>query len=354
MDVAHLVPARPMSRWLRSPALHFLLIGGLLFTVGSQTSISALREDRGPASATIVIGATERAERRAAWIAQTGRPPTAEEERALVERAIDEEILYREALARRLDRGDPVIRHRLVHVMRFLSDDPPGSEEALFRDALGLDRGDLVVRRHIVQVMRLLARQPGEPKPVTDDELGEWLEREPERYRIPPRVTLTHVFLGTARRGGAAGRDARRVLAELRAGSSDPRSAPALGDPFPLSHHVAEASRLDLERIFGPRFADAIDGLEAGKWAGPIGSSHGQHLVFVHERLPARMPPLEAVRTQVRQRLREVKGEERLRARLVALRGEYRIHIEEERPADRAADELTTGWLPRPQAPLGD
>ena len=42
--------------------------------------------------------------------------------------------------------------------------------------------------------------------------------------------------------------------------------------------------------LFGTVFTDGLKGLEAGRWAGPVESGFGLHLVWVDDRVPARAP----------------------------------------------------------------
>ena len=51
---------------------------------------------------------------------RAGRAPSPDEERALLGQYLDGEMLYREALALRLDRGDIIIRRRLIQTSVFL------------------------------------------------------------------------------------------------------------------------------------------------------------------------------------------------------------------------------------------
>src|SRR5207248_7665707 len=182
------------------------------------------------------------AERLAQARAQVG-PSTASEPApdgaGVVERAVDDEILYREALARGLDRRDPSVRFRLVEKMRFLVEGENGTgaggDDELYRKAigLGLDRDDVIVRGILVRQMRLLLkRAPNEAVP-DDAELRAYLDRHRDRYVEPARVTFRHVFLAADRRGSGADADARTLLARLGSDATPPAEAPALGDPFP-------------------------------------------------------------------------------------------------------------------------
>src|SRR5207249_154686 len=97
-------------------------------------------------------------------------------------------LLFREALARGLDRNDRSVRNWLVEQMRVLSDDTMDDAERLYVRArkLGLDRTDVVVRRILVQKMRLLAARTGERRP-TDTERAEtrtWIGPVPSPYGL--------------------------------------------------------------------------------------------------------------------------------------------------------------------------
>src|SRR5947207_13589572 len=130
-------------------ALHFLVLGGLLFAGKSWWGAGARPE--------IVVTAAQREQIRREHD-PSGRRPSGAEERARIDRVVDDEILYREALARGLDRDNPVVRERVLQSMQLLADNPQANATALLRDglALGLDRSDVVVRPPLAGAMRLL------------------------------------------------------------------------------------------------------------------------------------------------------------------------------------------------------
>ncbi len=64
---------------------------------------------------------------------QGGVQPTSAQLQALIQEAVDDELLYREARQLRLDFQDRSIRTRLVQKMRAVSADPSQDEEALYR-----------------------------------------------------------------------------------------------------------------------------------------------------------------------------------------------------------------------------
>jgi len=66
----------------------------------------------------------------------------------------------------------------------------------------------------------------------------------------------------------------------------------------------------------------------AGAWVGPVGSSYGLHLVWIDERMPARLPSLAEVHRQVLLRALRERGAERAEERMRLLRARYDVEVE--------------------------
>ena len=309
------------------PALHFLAMGVALFTL-ERVAVPRRPPGPPPPPAAPLLTPDRLAQLRADFTRQAGVPPTPDEEQALAAQAIDDEILYREALVHRLDRDDRSIRYRLAEKMRFLSDgqEGDGDEERFYQDALALhlDREDLFIRRMLAMKMQLLAER-GEEDPAPDDAaLQAYLHLHADRYREPERTSLRHVFVSSAR-GTACERDARALLARLRADATPPATSARLGDPFPFGAYVRAESPRELAKHFGETFAAGVARLPVGEWAGPVASPHGLHLVRVEAREPGRVSPLTAVRARVLAEMREQRRRERLAAAMAALRAKYGV-----------------------------
>jgi hypothetical protein len=274
------VSLRGLRGLAKQPAVHFLVLGGLLFLIRTTQKAPA--------------------------------PVVA-----------DDELLYREAVAAGLDRGSEVVSQRLIENMRFLEGDRNGKgRDGLYSEAvaLGFDRTDPVVRRVLVEQMRLVAAAPGKPEVPTEAELEDYLRRHRERFRQPGEVRLSHVFLDADRRGAGLADDARRLLAQLREQRIAPEEAPALGDPFFPGHHPALSTPHDLAKIYGADFARAVAALPVGRWEGPVPSTYGLHLVWIHESRPGVPATLAEVRNQAVLGLANERREERLAAFLRAAR----------------------------------
>jgi hypothetical protein len=323
--------------WLRAPAVRFAVGGIALFALDALRAPGRTPVEPGLRRAPVVISAADRERLRAEFTGETGLVPTAAEERHLLERAIDEEILYREARALGLHRGDRSIRMRLVQKMRAVADDPGVREEALHAEALelGFDQDDPVVRRILAEKLRLRIRQSAATPEPSREELQDWLDRHRGDFAQPPLVRFGHAFLSFDRRGDAAERDALALLDSLRREAAPPVAPERRGDPFWLDPAARSISLREIEKLLGPEFASQMLRVPPGAWAGPLRSAYGLHLVWVHEREPARIAPLDAVRGQVGRALVAERGERRVEETLHRLRARYRVRVEG--PAPREA-----------------
>jgi hypothetical protein len=281
-----------VRRLLSSPVVHFFVLGAAL-----QAFI--------PEELPVIV-------------VQVSEPAAAEER-------IDAEILLREAEAAGLFEGR-VVSRRLAAVGAFIAghgeeDDDDAVDRAR---ELGLDHSDVVVRRYAVEMMRLsIAREADRPLP-TEEELEAHLRANPERFEAAERLRFHHVFV-SARNGEASERVAKELLTQLRAGGAE--AGEARGDPFPHGRTMVGSVEEFGQRI-GPAFAAGIDSSAVGRWQGPVASAYGLHLVWVEERIPARIPTVAEVRGQLVHHLLRERRALHLRRRLDALRDGYEIRVE--------------------------
>lgn len=317
-----------IRRFLTAPALHFLLIGGLLFLWRQEAPLTAA-SDPDVAAPVIAIDTEMLRELRESFARSAGRAATAAEEQALLRDHVDQEILYREALSRGLDRGDRSVRWRLIQKMRFLEDREGDDEEELYRQALalGLDRDDLIIRRLLIEKMRLLLQLGAGIERPGDEILREFYAGVAEDYRQPARVSLWHVFLSSDRRGDALESDAAELLERLRREAPSPEQAIALADVFPLGHRLRANSESNLGKLLGPGFAREAIALAPGRWHGPVRSAYGLHLVWVYDRREASLPDLDAVRGQVTQRYLAKMRAAELARQMERLRDRYLVRV---------------------------
>jgi hypothetical protein len=275
-----------MQKLWREPLVHFLLIGAVLFILFDLT-----REESGDPTNRILVSESQveqlAAQFRRTWL----RPPTQEELAGLIKSYVRDEIYYREALAMGLDRNDPQVRQRMRLKLEFLLEDLTAEE------------------------------------PPADEVLDAYLQQNPEKFLIPPRISFRQVFLSFDR-GRALESDAEQLLVELRAGAA----AEPLGDPTLLPNEQTAVSQRMIARTFGERFAETVTALEPGSWQGPLFSGLGAHLVLVTDRVEGRLPNLAEIRSEVEQEYLAERRRELKERAYRKLREGYEVVIEQEKP----------------------
>ena len=250
-----------MKRLLREPLIHFLLLGAVLFIVYHYT-----QPDRGaaPSSKQIQLTLDDLNQLNLYFQAQWRRPPTPEEFRRLVENKVQEEVLYREAMAMGLDKSDTIVKRRMAQKMQFLAEDVAA------------------------------AREP------TTAELKSWFEKNSAKFALPSRVSFRHLYFSPDRRGQRARDDAVKALTKLAGQPEDSKLAALLADPFMFQDYYRDRAPEYLGKEFGPQFAQAVEKLIPGSWQGPIESGFGWHLVFVDTVIPGRVPAFEEIEPDVK------------------------------------------------------
>jgi hypothetical protein len=315
-------------RILASPALHFIIVGALIFAavLFSQGAFSARERAR------IVIPNYRIALARAEFENTLGRPPTAEENRNIVDTIVDREVLYRYALDLGLHK-QKVVEERLSQIARFVEENPhePKSKAERALDALdlGLHEGDLVVRRILVDGARRLIRAPVLMRLPSDEMLEAYLRENGEKFMIPGKTRITHVTVNELKYGKDTGKHANELLSKIKSENLSPEEATALEPKAFIESVLPPLPDKEIERKFGYRFTNELQDAPVGEWSGPIPSRYGVHLVYIHERTEPYVPPLKNIRKKVKGRLLHKLAAEWLDLRLEQLKQEYDIVIEE-------------------------
>jgi len=175
-------------------------------------------------------------------------------------------------------------------------------QEILYREALamGLDKDDEIVKRRMAQKMQFLAEDVAAAREPTTAELKSWFEKNGTKFAQPPRLSFRHLYFSPDRRGARARDDAEQALAKLGGQPVDAKIASSLADPFMFQDSYRDRAPEYLAKEFGPPFALAVAKLPPGSWQGPVESGFGWHLVFVDTLIPGRVPAFEEVEPDVR------------------------------------------------------
>ena len=297
--------ASAMNSFLREPLFHFLLAGAVLFGVYAYAERGHGDVEQ---SNRIQLTIDDLSQMVLVFKSQWRRDPTPEQLRELVEDRVQEEVLYREALA------------------------------------LGLEKDDTIVRRRMAQKMQFLAEDVAAAREPTSGELATWYEANREQFALPPRVSFRHLYFSPDRRAEHARDDAVAALTKL-AGQPEGSNL-VVADRFMFQEYYRDRAPDFLAKEFGPNFALAVAKMPAGSWQGPFESGLGWHLVFIDTLTPGRIPAFEEVETDVKQAWLAEQKVQAWRKAYQDMRARYTVQL----PAP-AANEPANGSLQSEHGP---
>ena len=208
-------------------------------------------------------------------------------------------------------------------------------EEALYRQAMayGMAKDDYVIKRRMVQKMEFLAEGTTPAiTSLTTSELEVYFGEHREDYKVPAAVTFTHVFFSDDRHGKAVDELAQETLGVLINNRVRFDQAPSYGERFPYQLNYVERTKEEVASHFGAAMAQAVFSLAPHKerWQGPIRSEFGLHLVLLTRAEAARIPALEEVRDQLANELQRRREVERKQQAIDQIIGGFEVRISPE------------------------
>lgn len=248
---------------LREPIVHFVALGALLFAA------NALFAPKGAAPTPA----------KPAVVRTTIVVPKELSGDVEKKKWIDEEVLFREGLARGLDEDDPKIKQRVASNMQRVLE------------------GAIVL-----------------PK-ATEGELRAFFEANATRWATSELYDFTNVFVADSDPKRAAD-----LLAQLT-GGADPNG---LGDTFSGGRRYRRRALADLSEAFGTEFVAGFAEQTPGTWA-IHRSRHGLHVIRVDRRTPAEPPSFDAARGEIEMAFDEKRKNEQLAAAIAELRRKYAV-----------------------------
>jgi peptidyl-prolyl cis-trans isomerase C len=226
------VDAQPKFAWLarlaRRRMVQFVVFGGAIFLASSLA--------RGSGDAIAFTGSELDLLRNAEAHKKGMDPKSLALAGQIKERALEDEILYREGLKLGFDKDDGVVKQRIIQKTLFLAEELAGASE-----------------------------------PPTDAELAKFFEATRGAWLRPERWQLVQAFA----------RD-RATIDDLFARASRGEDVSRLGDPCPVPR-VAGMTSKQLASLLGDGFVAALPSAPADSFSAPIRSALGWHIVRIKE-----------------------------------------------------------------------
>ena len=189
-------------------------------------------------------------------------------------------------------------------------------------------------RRHIERMIAAkiyLDRVRMDASDVSDVELRRFYDENEARLTLPPRVRVRHILLkwkplGTQDDRGAVRKQMQPILERAREGEDFAKLAMEFSEDSSTRGNGGDTG------LFGPgtmvpEFEQAAFTLEVGEISDPVDTVFGVHILKLEEREEARLLPLEEVRDQLRDYVREQKMEAAVRAKIEDLRAAAEVEV---------------------------
>jgi hypothetical protein len=252
----------------------FLALGAIIFAVTPRPD-----GEREIALTRAYLGRLERAES-----AKKGHASPAEVD----ERAIEDELLYREGLRIGFDKNDGVVKQRLIQKALFFAEELKGAADM-----------------------------------PSDEELRRFYLLTRPTWKKPARHHLRQIFM----------KDESPLVAlkkSLEDGTETEARALRLGASSPIPPELTLGED-ELARTLGADFVAALASSQNARWIGPIRSAYGWHLVERLEDAPADVALFEEVKDRVREVYMTKRREDAVSAFLADAFHRYRVTIDGER-----------------------
>ena len=206
--------------------------------------------------------------------------------------------------------------------------------EVLYREAkrLRLDTDDNIVRSHLINKVRFLLGDLAAASTRPDDEqLTQYFQRNKDDYRIQPQISFSHIFVRVNNNDWEqSDKQATELITKAVEQQWQANDVLGKGDNFPYHRHYVNKTEQFLNGHFGRVFASQLFTMntELNKWAGPIRSAYGSHILYITGRKNSEIPDLATIRNRVLSDYKRFTSELRTQQEIDKLIENYRIEID--------------------------
>lgn len=256
-------------------------------------------------------------------------------EQQLVQRLVDEEILWMEA-----DKMDITVTDDEIQEKIDTATQQAGGEDQLQQ---ALDSANMTMDSFKENIRKSLLFQKLYPeitkdaKDVTDEEARAYYDQNPDQFQQPEMRQVSHILVATED-------EANQVKARLDAGEDFATVAQEVSiDPGSKDQGGSLGSVPSENSGFVPEFEQAMDQLQAGETSGPVQTQYGYHIIRVESITPPGITPFEEVLDDLKAGLKLEAERQIFDAWLTAKHGEYDIvYAAEFAPPETTATTGTT------------
>ncbi len=264
------------KKLLTEPLSIFVLVAVVIFGYNAWSGNSDASDAVAASDADVVViddATVAMLQENFTWL--EGRRPTEAETQTLISQWIDEEVLFREALAQQMHLSDSKMRAHLIEKVRML--------------------------------------WAGSPAPVDEADLLDFYMENMEQYYTEPTLSFTQVYFEELPP------DAAGVLSSLQAGET------VEGDAFWLGKNLNSYSESILRSSFGGEFYEELKAAPVDQWLGPLESARGFHYARVTHKGEPELMPYQAVRERLDQDWADFHRRQNVSARTETIKERFTI-----------------------------
>ena len=264
------------SSFIKSPILHFILLGAIIFI--AYTWLKPPDRESIHITTQTIDALVQQQE------SITQHPVTPEQRQTIIESHIEEEVLLREAYKRGFDKNDFRVRKRMLNVMRTsLSEVIPEPSMAQLRS---------------------------------------FYEANRERYLTSPSRSFEQVYFSFT--SDELPKDPESYIQRLE----QTEDISKLGEFSLTGNRYTKVSFMTVAGTFGKPFAQAAFSLPLDQWHGPIESFRGIHYVRVTATHDPELPPFEKMESYLRTDYLLIKARESQTNKIEELMKNYEVVVE--------------------------
>jgi parvulin-like peptidyl-prolyl isomerase len=241
--------------------------------------------------------------------------------RAVIQRMVEEELLFQESGRLGIAVSTAELDDRIAAARaRF------DSESAFAQEIAGLHMDESQYRRKLHRQMaidRVIERQVMPSLSVSEEEIRQFYDANPQRFNMPEKIRLSHIFIrfepGESTEQPARARHKMETIAAQVAQGADFAALARDYSEEPRREYGGDLGYIQRGQIL-PQLETVAFELAVGETSPIVTTGHGFHLLRVTDRKPGSVVPFEEAHPGIRQTLLQLKRDRAVKAYVDTIR----------------------------------
>jgi len=307
-----------LAKRANTPLLHFLSLGLCLLILTAEPAEKSL----------LFVSQAQQQNLFEQWSSKYGQAPTTAQQKALLKKEIEDQLLFDQARQRELQ-NLPVVQARLKQLNKFLASGDQAN--TVNQPDLSLEFSDPLIRQYMINAMRemliteaLSERKRTRKAIISEPAIADYYQKNLKEFLRADRYQLNHIYVG------GLNNDSRQRAQHLFQRVQQHPDAANLGDAFAEGSQLPLLTAKQLLRKLGGDIASMSPSLQLQQWSQPIASSYGYHLLYLVHKQNGTQLALQQVAKKIQQTLQYQLRDQLLVEQIEQLKSHYQIELETE------------------------